>query len=136
MPDENDSRAAKDRATGARGFILSWGIPLAMVLSVNFLGLSTFASQSLVVAGLVWMGLACLLNARRCGRVHCLFTGPWFLLGAAVLTVDLIGILPLSDDQSTLVANITFAGALVLWFLSERIWGKYWEKSPTAPKSG
>ncbi len=27
-------------------------------------------------------GLACIVNARRCGRRHCLFTGPLYLLGA------------------------------------------------------
>jgi len=28
------------------------------------------------------MGGACLVNAVRCGRLHCYVTGPFFLLGA------------------------------------------------------
>lgn len=28
---------------------------------------------------LAWMGSACILNARRCGRTHCRFTGPYYL---------------------------------------------------------
>ena len=31
-----------------------------------------------------WMGIACVFNATRCGRMHCYFTGPFFLLLAAV----------------------------------------------------
>lgn len=137
MPDGFKSRTlmsaeAEDRAGSAKGFVLSWGIPIAMVLSVNFLGLSAFASQALVIAALGWMGVACLLNFRRCGRVHCIFTGLWFLLGAALLLAGLTGALPLTNDQATLAANATFFGALVLWFLPERIWGKYWGKAPVA----
>jgi len=33
------------------------------------------------------MGLACIANARRCGRVHCYFTGPLFLLSAVLSAV-------------------------------------------------
>lgn len=58
--------------------------------------------SALVVAGLVWrdaraalwvpafavMGSACLLNARRCGRLHCHITGPLFLLAAVAALVD------------------------------------------------
>jgi len=32
------------------------------------------------------MGVACVVNARRCGRLHCYITGPIFL-GAALATV-------------------------------------------------
>ena len=30
------------------------------------------------------MGVACFLNARRCGRIHCYFTGPLFLVLAGI----------------------------------------------------
>src|SRR5438477_12050734 len=30
------------------------------------------------------MGTMCLLNASRCGRIHCYFTGPFFVLAAVV----------------------------------------------------
>jgi len=28
---------------------------------------------------LIWMGSACILNARQCGRTHCPYTGPYYL---------------------------------------------------------
>jgi hypothetical protein len=39
------------------------------------------------IAILTWMGCACILNARCCGRTHCPYTGPFFL-GMAVLVTD------------------------------------------------
>ena len=46
---------------------------------------------------LVWMGAACLWNARRCGRRHCYLTGPFFLLMAIpvlLLGYEIIGLGP------------------------------------------
>ena len=31
-----------------------------------------------------FMGTVCLLNASRCGRIHCYFTGPFFIVGLLV----------------------------------------------------
>ncbi len=33
---------------------------------------------------LTFMGVTCLVNARHCGRIHCYFTGPFFLVLAGV----------------------------------------------------
>ena len=38
---------------------------------------------------LVWMGGACLANARRCSRTHCRFTGPFFLVVAVLVVATL-----------------------------------------------
>lgn len=38
-------------------------------------------------------GAACLFNAARCGRLHCYFTGPLYLLGAAATVLKSSGIL-------------------------------------------
>src|SRR3989442_15948432 len=46
-------------------------------------------SRGAVVGDSIWtlaftvMGIACVVNAVRCGRVHCYFTGPFLLLLAA-----------------------------------------------------
>jgi Ca2+/Na+ antiporter len=32
------------------------------------------------IIALIWMGSACILNARRCGRTHCRYTGPYYLV--------------------------------------------------------
>ena len=38
-------------------------------------------------AACVVMGVACLVNAARCGRLHCYLTGPYFLMLAASAVV-------------------------------------------------
>jgi hypothetical protein len=37
------------------------------------------------IVALIWMGSACILNARQCGRTHCRYTGPYYLAMALVL---------------------------------------------------
>ena len=59
---------------------LLWCVPwaaFALGFSVRH-GLRTV----LWATSLAIMGVACLVNASRCGRVHCRFTGPFFILGA------------------------------------------------------
>ena len=41
---------------------------------------------------LVWMGAACILNARRCGRTHCRYTGPYYLAMIAPVVLLAVGI--------------------------------------------
>jgi len=42
-----------------------------------------------MIGSYAWMGVGCVINAARCGRLHCYFTGPMFLLGA--LAIFLVG---------------------------------------------
>ena len=63
-----------DWASGLRG-CLTWGIPAVLLVMSPV--------QYFVVLWptmLTFMGVACLLNARRCGRIHCYSTGLFFLL--------------------------------------------------------
>jgi hypothetical protein len=74
----------------------------------------------------MWMGLACVVNALRCGRIHCYLTGPFFLL-MAVATV-LHGSAKLSLGANGwwwLGLTLIFVGGGLLWYLPERMWGKY-----------
>jgi len=41
------------------------------------------------------MGVTCLANAARCGRIDCFFTGPFFTLGAIASPGYGLGFLPL-----------------------------------------
>ena len=77
------------------------------------------------IIALLWMGTACLLNARRCGRTHCRYTGPYYLamivpvlaLGSEVVVVGLYGWLVLGV--------LILAGSKILWWATERAWGKF-----------
>jgi hypothetical protein len=72
---------------------LLWGAPwVAFALGFRAPpGLRTV----LWATSLAVMGVACLLNASRCGRVHCRFTGPFFIVGALTSLGYGVGLLPL-----------------------------------------
>lgn len=89
----------------------------------------------LIVAGLVWtrllfalwipafavMGVACVLNAARCGRTHCYVTGPLYLLAAAYLVLAALNAVPLVPGGLLLVV---FGASLLAQLLEGRL-GRY-----------
>ena len=63
---------------GSRGrAVLAWWIPHAAIV----VGLFVPTPTRVVIwtIALIWMGAACILNARQCGRTHCRYTGPYYL---------------------------------------------------------
>ena len=81
--------------------------------------------------GAIWafsmgvMAAACLVNALRCGRVHCYFTGPFFILTALASLGYGLGALSLGADGWNIIGTITLVGAVVLTWLPEAALGKY-----------
>lgn len=72
-----------------------------------------------------WMGAACLLNARRCGRTHCWYTGPFYLfMILPVLTVG-SGIVQVGPYGWFLLAAVIILGSKIIWWLTERAWGRF-----------
>lgn len=66
-------------------------------------------------------GVGCVANAARCGRLHCYFTGPLFLLAAAAALlrgVEIVSI-PWSWIGWSLIAGTLLA------FIPEWVVGKY-----------
>jgi hypothetical protein len=67
------------------------------------------------------MGVACLANAARCGRLHCYVTGPVFLLTAIYVLLAVF-------NRAPMYAGPAFAIGLVitvLGFIAERPFGTY-----------
>jgi hypothetical protein len=62
--------ANKDWAGNWRSLAGLWGIPAAAMLGAMLLEAGLRAG--IWSAALIWMGGACIANARRCGRTHCL----------------------------------------------------------------
>jgi hypothetical protein len=93
-----DSR--KDWASRPGTMILWWGLPIAIGASTVPMHLSFQAKAAICAISFVWMGTGCLLNARRCHRVHCYISGPVLLLGATFAGLVASGIVNL--DQHTL----------------------------------
>lgn len=75
---------------------------------------------------LIWMGVACIVNALRCGRLHCYLTGPFFVLMAGLTLLHGFEVLWLgANGWWWLGFTLVFVGGVLLWYLPERIWGKY-----------
>jgi hypothetical protein len=77
------------------------------------------------IAMLVWMGLACLANARRCGRTHCRYTGPFFFGAAGVVAAHAAGVLPLGTQPWLMLGTLVVVGNALIWWARERLLGTY-----------
>jgi hypothetical protein len=77
------------------------------------------------IAMLGWMGAACVTNARRCGRTHCRYTGPFFLGMGGLVTAHIAGLLPLGSQPWLVLATLTAGGNALIWWGSERIYATY-----------
>ena len=76
-------------------------------------------------ASLGVMGTLCLLNASRCGRVHCYFTGPLFILSAVASLGYGLGLLPLGASGWKWICAVTVIGGIALTCIPELILGRY-----------
>ena len=119
-------RRAKDWAGDWRSLAGLWGIPAAAMALAALL--DPMPRAVIWSAALMWMGGACIANARRCGRTHCRFTGPFYLLMAALVTAYAVGVLPLGGEGWAMLGATTIAGTALLWWASERIWGVFWPR--------
>ncbi len=122
---------AKDWAGDWRTLAGLWGVPAAAMLIATFL--EPVLRAAIWSAMLAWMGIACIQNARRCSRTHCRFTGPFFLLMAALVIAYATGVLPLGAGGWTLLGGTTIVGSAALWWGTERMWGMF---SPQNRKTG
>ena len=103
--------------------LLAWWIPLAAILAGLFVPVSLRTAGWVVALG--WMGAACMLNARRCNRTHCRYTGPYYLamivpvmaLGAGLVTVGILDGLFGRDHPRGKRAY--------MWWATEQAWGKF-----------
>jgi len=127
-PDSGDSE--RDLLCRGPSLLLLWCVPwCAFALGFGQAsGLRTFLwSTSLAV-----MGGTCLFNASRCGRVHCRFTGPFFILCAVISLGYGLGLLPLGPSGWKWIGAGTIIGALGLCCIPELFLGRYRPKGPKA----
>ena len=103
-------------------FVL-WDLPLIVFLAGAFGG--TVWHTVLWTTALTVAGAACIANAVRCGRRHCYFTGPFFLLGAIVTLTYGVGVLPLGPGRWGWIGLVVAAGTGLFFFVPEWRWGKY-----------
>lgn len=76
-------------------------------------------------ASLGVMGILCLVNASRCGRVHCRFTGPFFILSAVASLGYGLRLLPLGPSGWKWICAVTVIGGIALTCIPELFLGRY-----------
>ena len=103
--------------------LLVWRAPLLLLVIGAFTG--SAARTALWTTALTVMGCACVVNAARCGRRHCYFTGPVFLLGALASLTYGVGVLPLGARGWSWISSAVLVAYLVLRRLPERFSGTY-----------
>lgn len=123
-----DKRRPADWAGDWRSLAGLWGLPLAAMLAAIWL--PPYGRGVVWSVTLIWMGVACLVNARRCGRTHCRITGPFFLVMAAAVIGYVAGLLPLGDHGWTVLGAVTLVGFAALWWGSERLLGRFVDDRP------
>jgi hypothetical protein len=101
--------------------LLAWWLPHAAILA----GLLVPVSVRTVtwIIALIWMGTACILNARRCSRTHCRYTGPYYLVMTAPALV--VGMVSAGIYAWMFLGVLIVGGSGFIWWAIERACGKF-----------
>jgi hypothetical protein len=116
-------RSSRDWLGSVRTNVLAWWVPHAAMLGALFLPVPVRAAVWTVA--LIWMGMACILNARQCGRTHCRYTGPYYL--AMIIPVLVIASISVSANFYAwiVLGVVIIGGSGIIWWATERAWGKF-----------
>ena len=108
----------KDFTRRRIGWLL-WGIPAAALMVGSIV--APIPRMLLWTPTFVVAGVACLVNAARCGRVHCYLTGPLYLLAGVATLLAGMGFVPL---RSSWIGGAVVGGT-ILAYVPEWVRGKY-----------
>jgi hypothetical protein len=123
MSTPSDNHTRNDWVTRPGAGFFWWCLPLGVGFAANLLALPARGIALIWVVLFLWMGTGCILNARRCHRLHCYISGPTFLLGAVALGLLAAGFLAFGPHALNNIVGATLLVAL-LSFIPE-IWKKY-----------
>lgn len=116
------AKSTVDWVGNARTNILAWWIPKGAIIAALFVPVPLRAA--VWTLALIWMGTACILNARRCGRTHCRYTGPYYLAMIAPVLLA-FGIFSANFYGWLVLAALIVFGGWIIWWATERAWGKF-----------
>jgi hypothetical protein len=116
-----------DLASSCTRTVLFWGPGVVLITATANLG--SWERTIGWTAGLLWLAAFCFWNVARCHRVHCFFTGPFFLLMAVATLLVGSGMLSLGRETWQILADVITIGGVGLWLLPELFWGRYWQST-------
>src|SRR5438094_5083627 len=103
--------------------LLAWWIPQAAMLASLFIPVPV--RTVIWIIALIWMGTACILNSRRCGRTHCRYTGPYYLAMIAPVLLLASGVISVDFYAWLSLAILILGGSMIIWRATERASGKF-----------
>src|SRR5713101_5262336 len=98
---------------------LLWGVPAAVVILGSLV--TPVPRMLLWTPAFLIGGVGCVMNAARCGRVHCYITGPLYLLAAVATLLAGIGFVPLRSSW----IGCAVIGGTILAYVPEWVRVKY-----------
>ncbi|MBA3966047.1 MAG: hypothetical protein H0X47_09775 [Nitrospirales bacterium] len=122
MP-SRESLESKDWVSDSYTYALLWGLPGVLLLVGIFV--DPFTRTVMWTGAFLWKSAACLANAARCGRTHCYFTGPFFVLAAFVTMLHGFQVVSLGANGWVWLGLAIIGGTGFLWVVTERVWGKF-----------
>lgn len=125
MKDADETHEMRDLLRNRRVAILVFWLPVVALVAGGFPTVGAGWRTVIWVIALSTMGIGCIANALRCGRVHCYLTGPFLILMALIALLYGIGVLRLGAAGWNLLALAALVGALALCFIPERLFGRY-----------
>jgi hypothetical protein len=116
---------ARDLLSHRSTTILVYVVPTVAIVATSVGGVGEIVVTIVWTLAFAVMGIACVVNAVRCGRVHCYFTGPFLLLVALAALLHGPRIVPLGPKGWQWLSLVAIAGTTILLTVPERIWGRY-----------
>ncbi len=114
MIDEHDSRISSDWLASRKRTVILWGIPMLFIAA----GIISGGLRPLLWSvGFLWIGAACSANAFHCRRMHCVVTGPLFLVLGVLSVANSFHIVTIDWG---LIGNAALVGTVIAfipeWF--------------------
>src|ERR1700736_231121 len=117
------NQTSRDWLSNTRVNLLAWWIPQAAILAA--LAVPVPIRATIWTIALILMGAACILNARRCGRTHCRYTGPYYLAMIVPVLVLASGLISAGFSGWLMLGVVILAGGKIIWWVTEFAWGRF-----------
>ncbi len=119
----------QDLLSRRRATTLLYVVPTLAMLATSAGGVAEIVVTVVWTLAFAVMGIACVVNAVRCGRVHCYFTGPFLLLLATGSLLRGLGLVSLGPKGWQWLGLVALIGSTVLLTVPERPGGRYATRS-------